>query len=243
MKIAVLLHLFYIDMWDEIKSKLENITQDYKLYVNLVDGFYDDKILDEIKKYKSDVIINISENKGVAIGGFLNLIKKVDKVDLLLLLHTKKSIGLPNKPSDMVKVYGLESAIKRGIEWHNKIVDGVLKNKTQVKEILERFENDEMCAMLGYANKENYIGPNEPLLKEMLKIFNLNENVYGSNFVDGAMFWVKFDIIKKYFTDEIIDTVLDMTPSGYLNEPSINHVIERIFGYIIKNENKKIVVI
>jgi lipopolysaccharide biosynthesis protein len=230
-------------MWDDIKNRLTNIEQEYDLYVNLVDGFYDEKIVDEIKNFKTNVTIVKSENKGVAIGGFLNMIKLIKNSDLLLLLHTKKSIGLPNKPSDMVRVYGIESAVKKGAEWHNKIMDGILKNKTQVKEIVERFKNDEMCAMLGYANKENYVGPNEFLLKEVLKIFNLNESVYGSNFVDGAMFWVRFDIIKKYFTDEVIDIILDMTPPGYLNEPSINHVVERIFGYIIKNENKKIIVI
>lgn len=243
MEIAVLLHLFYIDMWDEIKSKLENITQDYKLYVNLVDGFYDDKILDEIKKYKSDVIINISENKGVAIGGFLHLIKKVDGVDLLLLLHTKKSIGLPNKPSDMVKVYGLESAKVKGSDWHKKIINGVLRDKEQVSKILETFKTDDSCSMIGYSNTQNYVGPNKTLLIELMKMLGVSDNTYESPFVDGAMFWVRCDLIKKYFTNEIINTFLDMTPHGYLNEPSINHSIERLFGYIVKNENKKIIVI
>jgi lipopolysaccharide biosynthesis protein len=57
------------------------------------------------------------------------------------------------------------------------------------------------------------------------------------------MFWVRYDIIRKYFTNEIIDFILKITPKGYLNEPSINHSIERIFGYIIKNEGKLIEVI
>lgn len=243
MKITVLLHLFYVDMWDDIKNRLTNIPNDYTLYVNLVDGFYDETIIDKIKKFKQDTIIVKSENKGVAIGGFLKMIKLVKDSDLLLLLHTKKSIGLPNKPSDMVRVYGMESAIQRGLDWHNKIMDGILKDKQQVNEIIDRFKFDDMCGMVGYSNNQNYVGPNEFIVREMVKLLKLNNDVYGSVFVDGAMFWVRFDIIKKYFTDDIIDYVMDMTPDGYLNEPSINHAIERIMGYIINNEKKKIIVI
>lgn len=243
MRITVLLHLFYVDMWDEIKLKLNFIESDYNLYVNLVDGFYEDSVIDEIKNFKKNVTIIKSENKGVAIGGFLNMIKLIKDTDLLLFIHTKKSLGLPNKPSDMVKVYGLESAKKRGLEWHNKIIDGILKDKQHVNNIIEKFKSDHNCGMIGYSNDQTYVGPNDFLLKEIVKTLNLNETVYGSTFVDGAMFWSRFDIIKKYFTDDFIDYVMNMTPSGYLNEPSINHVIERIFGYVIHNENKNIEII
>jgi lipopolysaccharide biosynthesis protein len=34
MKIAVLVHLYHIDMWDQIKKYLNNITLEYKLYIN-----------------------------------------------------------------------------------------------------------------------------------------------------------------------------------------------------------------
>jgi hypothetical protein len=57
------------------------------------------------------------------------------------------------------------------------------------------------------------------------------------------MFWVRNDILSKYLTPDLINFILKMIPKGYHNEPSINHSLERIFGYIIKNENKEVVVI
>jgi lipopolysaccharide biosynthesis protein len=133
MKIAVALHIFYDDMWEEIKEKLLNITQPYKLYVNLVEGYTDTSIIEKIKEFKNDSIIVINENRGVAIGGFLRLFKLIDSdTDLLLTLHTKKSVGLENKPSDMVKVYGYENAVIRGKDWFNKIINGLLNDKNQV---------------------------------------------------------------------------------------------------------------
>lgn len=244
MKIAVALHIFYDDMWEEIKDKLSNMTQPYKLYVNLVEGYTDNSIIEKIKTFKNDSVIIITENRGVAIGGFLRLFKIIDSdTDLLLTLHTKKSVGLPNKPSDMVRVYGYESAVVKGKDWFNKIIDGLLSDNKKVKDIISKFENDDNCGMIGYSNEETFVGANENILIEMMKVFNLKEEVFNSNFVDGAMFWVRYNIIRKYFTNDMINYLLKIIPKGYLNEPSINHSIERVFGYIIKNEGKKIIVI
>jgi lipopolysaccharide biosynthesis protein len=81
------------------------------------------------------------------------------------------------------------------------------------------------------------------LVKELIKIFGLNPDVYGSPFIDGTMFWVRNDLLKKYLTEDTVKNILKMIPKGYHNEPSINHSLERIFGYIIKNENKEVIVL
>lgn len=244
MKIAVCLHLFYIDMWDEMTSYLNYIDKPYKLYVSLVDGYYNEDIIEKIHNYKPDNnVIVITENKGVDIGGFLNTYQYIDEdTDLILKIHTKKSIGLPNKPSDMVKVYGLENAKQKGRDWFERNMNGVLKDSEFINKIIKRFQDDDKCGLIGH-NLETYIGPNDFIVKELIKSFGLNPEVYGSSFIDGTMFWVRNDILKKYFTKDGCRNILKMIPKGYLNEPSINHSLERIFGYIVKNENKEVVVI
>jgi len=244
MKIAVCLHLFYIDMWDEMVSYMNNIDKPFKLYVSLVDGYYNEEIINKIHQYKPDNnIIIVSENKGVDIGGFLNVYPYIDEdTDLVLKIHTKKSVGLPNKPSDMVKVYGVESAKQKGREWFERNMNGILKNSDFVDNIIQKFNTDETCGLIGH-NLETYVGPNDFLVKELIKIFGLNPDVYGSPFIDGTMFWVRNDLLKKYFTKDDCDNLLKIIPKGYHNEPSINHSLERIFGYIVKNENKKVIVI
>jgi lipopolysaccharide biosynthesis protein len=231
-------------MWEEITSYLDNINHPYKLYVSLVDGYYDESIISKINSYKLDMVkIVIVENKGVDIGGFLNVYSSVDSdTDLILKIHSKKSVGLPNKPSDMVKVYGMESAIQKGREWFERNMNGILKNPDFVNGIIEKFETDETCGLIGH-NLETYVGPNDFLVKELIKMFGLESNVYGSPFIDGTMFWVRNDLLKKYLTEDNIKNILKIIPKGYHNEPSINHSLERIFGYIIKNENKKVIVI
>lgn len=244
MKIAVCLHLFYIDMWEEIKSYLDNINHPYKLYVSLVDGYYDENIMNNIHSYKPDMVrIVVVENRGVDIGGFLNVYPMIDEdTDLVLKIHSKKSIGLPNKPSDMVKVYGLENATQKGREWFERNMNGVLRNSDFVDSVIKKFKTDEKCGLIGH-NLETYVGPNDFLVRELIKIFDLNPDVYGSPFIDGTMFWVRNDILKKYFDKGRCENILKMIPKGYFNEPSMSHSLERIFGYIIKNEGKEVIVL
>ena len=187
MKIAVCLHLFYTDMWEEMISYINNIKVPFKLYVNLVHGFYTPEIVDTIKEYREDAVITFSHNKGVDIGGFLNSYSVVDgDTDLILKIHTKKSIGLPDKPSDMVRVYGLESAKQKGSEWFIRNMEGILKNPEQINNIIERFKNDETCGMVGN-NLETYVGPNEFLVKELIQMFKLKSDVINSNFLGVTM--------------------------------------------------------
>jgi lipopolysaccharide biosynthesis protein len=243
-KIAVLIHLFYTDMWDEMCGYLNNLDYDYDLYVNLVDGFYEPEIFDKINKYKVSKIIT-SPNKGVDVGGFLRLYKILDSdYDLILKLHTKKSLGLSDKPSDYVRVYGFDSAKIKGTEWFHRLMNGVLGSKEQVRDIVD-IMNEDMFVMSGL-DTEKYVGPNIQHLNDLANKLSLiveYENVNAKNFrfVGGTIFWVKNYILKKYLTDKMIDELLEILPNGYQNEPSYNHALERLFGLMVYNEKKKII--
>ena len=245
-KIAVLIHLFYTDMWDTVTTYLDNLGDyEYDLHINLVDGFYEPHIMDKINEYKEANVI-ISPNKGVDVGGFLNLYNSLDKeYDLVLKLHTKKSIGLPDKPSDYVKVYGQDLAVEKGTEWYHKLMDGVLRSKEQVKDTVELLTGDTPFGMSGLDN-ESYVGPNVNLVKELSKMFSIPIEISDGRFknirfVGGTIFWVRGDILRKYLTKDKINLLLNSLPDGYHNEPSFNHATERLFGMMVYNEKEKII--
>ena len=78
---------------------------------------------------------------------------------------------------------------------------------------------------------------------KILNLININKNLIGGDFIGGTIFWVKYDILKKYLTDKTIDTILESMSDGYVIEPSPQHAMERIFGYMVKSEGKDIKVI
>ena len=291
MKIAVCVHLYHIDMWDEIKKYLDNLKRDYLLFVNLpvkdernipydfdwefYVSYYDDlknankntyekvinhylkhgekesrfyskgnlEIIDKLKKYKSDVNILLSPNKGVDIGGFLYTYKKVPKdVDLILKIHTKAGLGSVSNPSLVSKRLGKEDANKVGTKWFNDLMNGVLKNENQVNSILKEFKDNKMCGMVGFRKYENFnINLNE--MEKIFPILGIPTHLNTTKFVGGTIFWVRGEILKKYLTDDTIEMLLNILPQGYVFEPSPNHAMERIFGSMVYNENQELLII
>ena len=123
----------------------------------------------------------------------------------------------------------------------------VLKNTQQVNNIIKELSNGSNCGMVGL-DRETYLGPNITLVKEMANYFSLplkfkDDRLTSGDFVGGNIFWVNNSILKKYLTPTNITYLLNTLPENYHNEPSYNHAMERIFGLMVKNENKKINII
>ena len=88
--IAVHLHLYYLDMWPEMRGYLANMGDyPYDLYVTMVTE--NPQIEQEIKEFHSGSRIWIVENRGYDVGPFIEFLHRIDlnKYDLILKLHTK----------------------------------------------------------------------------------------------------------------------------------------------------------
>ena len=291
MKIAVCVHLYHHDMWDEIKEYLNNIDHPYKLYVN-IGGYIPNElpsdfnweeylklypdlslnnlltkdkvtkhflrfgireernykqsqfdIIDKIKLYKDNSVILKSPNKGMDIGGFLYTYKHVDAdTDIILKIHTKKGLGDTANPSNSLKRYGIDKAKKIGKDWFKNLMNGVLKNKNQVNNIINEFTLNPKCGMVGFKLNNNY-DINHKEMEKIYDLINIHPKEDDPFFVGGTTFWVSNIVMKKYFTNENIDKILDVLPYGYVPEPSPNHAMERIFGCFVYNDQKEIKIV
>ena len=291
MKIAVCVHLYHHDMWDEIKEYLNNIDHPYKLYVN-IGGYIPNElpsdfnweeylrlypdlslnnlltkdkvtkhflrfgireernykqtqidIIDKIKSYKDNSVILKSPNKGMDIGGFLYTYKHVDAdTDIILKIHTKKGLGDTANPSNSLKRYGIDKAKKIGEGWFKNLMGGVLKNKNQVNNIINEFTLNPKCGMVGFKLNNNY-DINHKEMEKIYDLINIHPKEDDPFFVGGTTFWVSNIVMKKYFTNENIDKILDVLPYGYVPEPSPNHAMERIFGCFVYNDQKEIKIV
>jgi lipopolysaccharide biosynthesis protein len=243
MKIAVCLHLFYVDMFDDVAAYLKNLKYPYQLYVSLTEEYYDEEIKAKIRAFKPDAKIFVGENRGVDIGGFFRVFQHLDSdTELILKLHTKKGIGSPETPSASVMKVGIEKRIASSRIWFHDLMKGVLSDRGRVDRILATFKRDPQCGMVGYKLFQD-LTVNEQEIKKLFSLFHLNEDFLGKDFIGGTMFWVRYSIIKKYFTSSTIDYLISRTEKGYRNEPSIMHAVERIFGYLVARENQKVCVI
>lgn len=235
-KIAIFMHLYYRDTWEEMQAYLNKFPIKFSLYVNLVKGKSNHiKHIEKIKSAYPEVTIIESDNVGKDVGGKLNLIKewinKGDDFDYLIFCHDKKSPHMKHNG---------------GTRWRNQLLRGIL-SKPATYHSINAFESDRVgmtgCrrwVMEGKKNHPNIYG--EPLnkiyLKKFFSMFNMNPSKIS--FVGGTMFWVKASIFKSFFTKYNPDLILKQLESGDVREPSNTHAVERLFGCIVIDSNFRI---
>ena len=221
LNIAIVVHLYYEDMLDDILDRLSSLDMpvNYRYYFTLVNGsstisqkrWIEKRILSRLPE---SVIIKV-DNKGLDIGGFFKTLEYIysegRSYNYILKLHTKKSL--------------LTSGKYFGNRWNSDLLQIV---------------NDNVYPRL--ISGSDMIGSSKWLISD-----NLNRNLinqieipaYGNKFIGGTMFWVKYDIIKTNITQKIIDKYYPLLEDGYtyqLNSDNelYTHSFERILGYLVR---------
>jgi hypothetical protein len=88
-------------------------------------------------------------------------------------------------------------------------------------------------------------GNNNKIIEILLEtMFKINySSVKNSIFPAGSMFFIRSDILKQYFTSELIQNLYDNMPTGHIIEGkngSVCHALERILGYCVTASNFRI---
>jgi hypothetical protein len=228
-EITVILHLYYTDMWNEMKERLSNMPYSYTLIISLVDGKYTNKDIEKIKRFNPKAKIVVVENKGMDILPFLKCLKYVPKTTKYLLkIHTKKS----------------PYAFKNGSNWFSDLMRHVLSDKRTVDMILQNLEYTDIGMIGGSAvSGFEYSGIfdsskfYEPKIKEIYDYFKTSHTEY--EWIAGSIFWVRFDIINK-FDDNFIAFIEKNQPLGYLKYGTLAHGLERYFGKLVYDAGRVI---
>ena len=225
-KVAIQVHLFYLDLIKDIIYKTNNIPVEFDLYISIIYKKKFHYIKNYIKKFSkaNHFEILIVKNKGRDVLPFLTQIKtKYRFYKYLCHLHTKKTKYSPIT----------------GLLWRNYLYNNLLGNNKIVSEILFDFEKDKK---LGFIFPETYIG----ILKFSLLVSNktrswmeflaskLFPNCKLGGFLDfpaGNMFWSKTAAIYQIFTHDLTKYFPNESAQKSF---TIMHGIERIWLYIVK---------
>jgi lipopolysaccharide biosynthesis protein len=231
MKTAVLLYLYDTGLWLEYKKLLEPIKSEIDLFLALSsDDLCQNNAL--IAKDASDSFnchASILPNKGVDIGPFLVQIKELnqDKYPYFIKLHAKKSL------------WGLH----KNILWRSLLVNSLIGNKKIFHQNIELLKSNHSIGTIGNTGllldreKEGF---NSELIFQILYNYlhiPLEQIArHDLSFLAGSIFMSRTEIFKRYFTNDVIDSIYKMLPEGAVSdeiEGKLPHALERIFGYIV----------
>ncbi len=234
-KYAVIVHIFYVDLWDELKARIKNITSPIDLFFTLSESIADKEGLKaDILKSFPEAKIEIVENKGYDILPFLKTIKSLDldKYTGIIKLHTKRDVD--KYKEDFNNEW-------RGPKWRMVLL-GFLETEETWKKVEQEFlaETTSMLAdmrVIWRIKEEICDRFRTDLDVEKFCREHFGMNVIGKKvaFVAGTMFVAKPATLKPFQTLDL--EAIDFK-SGNNHEHSIAHVFERAFGAIASSKGK-----
>lgn len=228
-KIAVCLQLYHTDLWKEFEKLLIPYSDYIKLYVALCkDSNFEEishaSLRDSFLKF--DHHVSYHKNYGADIAPFLYQLQLLEE-EFFIKIHSKKSrFGKKNQAN-----------------WRPILLNDFFASKELFLSNIESISNLKcgmVCSELFLLR--NTEDSNAEKIKSLCNMLEMNyEDAKNSKFAAGTMFLSK----SKIFQDKLnlnffeIDGLLQGEPGNVSNitTGSYSHSLERIFGYIIKQEN------
>jgi lipopolysaccharide biosynthesis protein len=226
-RIAVVLHLYYPDVWDEIRRAIGHIRHPFDLFVSLVKGS-SEQLRISVKQAFPKAYIFDFENRGRDLGPFLAFVQSgaLFQYDLVCKLHTKRS---PHR--------------RDGDEWRNRLVDGVLGSPQLVDRIISSFSVDNDLGIVVadgniYSGEEHWT-LNDKLLAELLPRVGISPEVKGRSFPGGSIFWIRPFLLRTLAAAEI--KLHDFEREPIAPNGGLPHALERMFGLICEDAGMRVV--
>jgi lipopolysaccharide biosynthesis protein len=226
-KIGVILHLYYVDLWNYFLPYLKNIDTDIDLYVTITDGhsgFFTD-IHDLIMTDFPQSYIYSLPNRGMDIAPFIYVMNEISlskkTYDVIIKLHSKKSLA---------------HSYELGERWRNQLTNALLGS-------LSKLQNNYLSCV---NSNSKMIGSSVWVLNEKVSFFEqqfFSEEINFTNyeFVGGTMFMVDFNLIMDWFVEQdIYKRFYNQFEDGYIGDGSIAHKIERVLGCLVKVKGNQI---
>lgn len=215
--VAVVVHLYYIDVIEEIVKYIENIIVPLDIFVTTPFEGDITSIIDRLARTASSVSLYVTENRGRDIGPFIALYRSgaLDGYDAILKIHSKKSTY-----SD------------KGDAWRDGLYRSVVGDSLTVLRTIELLRSGEVGIVgphIYYLTNERYWGADRDAVRHLLTVMNLLEagDEPELGFFAGSMFWFQPRALSALHT--VDEAELRFEPESGMQDGTLAHAIERLF--------------
>lgn len=228
LRVAVHLHLHYLDLFEEFIGYLGNIPVPFDLFVTVTQPA-PELAADLGRRFPHVAVLEV-ENRGKDIGGFIAALNRfdLDRYQLVLKLHSKKSLNFGSYIRVVQALFG--SDVVDGASWRRQLLDPVLGSPKAVAAVLGAFRSDPALGMVGSA-KFICSAPeaDAAMYRELCHRLGVRPQVL---FFAGTMFWVRGAVLGRIrragFTPEDFDSAALGAVEG-----TLEHGFERAFGALV----------
>lgn len=220
-RVAVVLHLFYVDLLEEIIAYLRFITEPFDLYITTPHELDVPVILEQCQGVASGMRLHVTENRGRDIGPFVKVYREglLDSYQAVLKLHSKKS-----------------KYSQSGEAWRHSLLQELIGSSRRFFEVMKVLSVGKV-GMIGphkyYLTDGSFWGSNKAaVLALMHAAFGDDDGARELGFFGGSMFWFRpeaFAPIK-----HIDDSVLSFPLEDGSQDGTTAHALERFFCPMVR---------
>ena len=220
--ILVHCHIFYPELWAELKSCIMNIAPyKFDLFATMIDEHKN--IIQDIKNTFPDAHVSIVNNVGYDIAPFISVINQVnlDNYSYVVKLHTKRAIVQPPYLRDL-----------KNDEWKKTLLSFV-RSKEDFNHCIEALETNPKIGMINdykvivgkdFYDKKAYQGLNGFIKEKGLPFVKYR-------YVAGTMFVARVNIFYEVQNLHLSDK--DFPVPDKVHSMQLAHFMERFMGYIV----------
>jgi lipopolysaccharide biosynthesis protein len=217
LRVAVIAHVFYGDLWGEVATALRRIPIEFDLYVTVPEE-HAVTLGSVIRCDFPHAEIVPTKNRGWDIGPFFKALFRAERsrnYTAICKIHTKKGKTHPRV-------------------WRQILFDSVLGSSALVVDILESFVDNPKLGLVGskdlYFPILKYLGSNRENLEQIaLALYPTREIPWRCGFFAGTMFWFRpslFGPVSRLVTEGLA------FEESTMRDGEIAHALERAFGLI-----------
>ena len=224
--VAILVHVFYVDVWREIQSYLAKLEIKYDLYISVPHTMESNDIL-SIFHSSSEANIYMTENRGRDVLPFLEVLNiiGVNTYKYICKLHSKKT-----------------GDSELGSIWRKLLYFDLIGSNEIVEDILDLFQSDSNIGMITgkntILNSDEYMYENAPKIEMLKKECHIESN-NSYPFAAGTMFWIKPEILINLIKMLQVKK-LDFEDEKGQTDNTLAHALERFFGLLYQVKDKSI---
>lgn len=229
-RIAIQVHLYYLDTIDEIFREINKIPYKFDCYIT-TNTIKKKSIIEEkiIKYCHSDKFeVDVVENRGRDVAPFLiQMGNKISKYEYICHIHSKKT-----------------ATNNYGEGWRSYLYHHLFGSRENIEQILNSFENNKRLGIIfpetyPLVEPQAHWGDNELDCKVLLQKMGLNDELNKELvFPVGNMFWARTSAIKRIF--EMNLQIRDFPIEKGQTNLTLGHQIERLWGVVCVKDGYEI---
>lgn len=236
MKIAVIVHLFYPEHYEELANCIRNITEPHDLFVTVRSDPAGDELCRAAARDFPEARISRPENIGYDIWPFFSVFNHLNLADYdyIVKLHTKRSLDWQRIRLD--NLYDV-----RGPKWRRNLISFVSSRRAWQASLrrIARPEVGIVAALECILGNEDRPVNNESV-ELASRVFNRPfDRRCDFRFVGGTMFLAKTSCLAP-LQGKFKQSDFEQPDGDHITE-TISHRIERLFGLCAYSQNKAVV--